>query len=1010
MQKLVLLLLATAAAAIGAFYLLPPLTFTAQSSLPKPVEMPSVVTFRVLMGVGDTQPTVWNGGVTPSGAEIDSIRGWRFQGQDSTDYKATWRLSTRRGPAGAAAKKKKATAAVQDNGVLIAARMGAGDARFNVKTEQGEFSFAASEVVYGEQQSALNGRVLIDRVPATRQLTTSEEEQDFPALAQSGDDVYLAYVEFVHGDRSKALPNQMRREPENFDALARAVGGDQVKLMHYSKAKRAWDNLEAVTATGQDIMRAAVAVDGQKRVWVIWSAFRDTGYDIFARFKGPDGKWSAEQRVTSDNGNDLNPVAATDAKGRVWVAWQGYRAAGGLDILAAAQEGDRLGRELRVSASPMSDWDPAIAADAKGDIAIAWDTYDKGDYDVYYRRLRWSGSAAKMDAPVAAAASDKFEARPSISFDGQGRLWVAYEGSEQKWGKDFGAYETSGIALYQGHTIRLKCFDGRRALVTEDALDGVLPANWLRQQARGRRAQARKRQQAASPYKGPDPTLARRRAPSGTPQPGPNPRNSFPRLATDPSGFVYLTYRSSDGGRSNVGTTWHSQMVYFDGQSWAGPVVVPHSDGLLDLRPALLATGNGNLMIAMTSDHRQESIAGQPNAVNTDIYAAEFSLAGENKRSDKLQPAPVDRPGGPSDETRAELAMVGKLRAYRVPLGGKNLRLMRGEFHRHTEISGDGGGDGPIIDAYRYMIDAAYMDWGGCCDHDNGGGREYFWWLSQKLTEAYTLGDKHVEMFSFERSVRYPEGHRNVVFARRGVRPLPRLPKTDDDSAPNPAPDTQMLYKYLKHFDGIAAVHTSGTDMGTDWRDNDPQVEPVVEIYQGDRQNYEIPDGPRSNNAKDSIGGWRPLGFVSLALQKGYRLGFQASSDHVSTHMSYCNLWVTEPTRAGILEAFKKRRIYGATDNILADVRVGTHFMGEEFTLTDAPTFSVKLEGTAPFAKVHIIKDNNYVYTTEPKTTAVNFTWKDTAPTRGKAAYYYVRGEQQDGEIVWVSPMWITVN
>src|SRR2546429_4274143 len=52
------------------------------------------------------------------------------------------------------------------------------------------------------------------------------------------------------------------------------------------------------------------------------------------------------------------------------------------------------------------------------------------------------------------------------------------------------------------------------------------------------------------------------------------------------------------------------------------------------------------------------------------------------------------------------------------------------------------------------------------------------------------------------------------------------------------------------------------------WRDNDPEREPVVEIYQGDRQNYEIPDGPRANSEKDSIGGWRPKGFVSLALAK----------------------------------------------------------------------------------------------------------------------------------------------
>ena len=147
---------------------------------------------------------------------------------------------------------------------------------------------------------------------------------------------------------------------------------------------------------------------------------------------------------------------------------------------------------------------------------------------------------------------------------------------------------------------------------------------------------------------------------------------------------------------------------------------------------------------------------------------------------------------------------------------------------------------------------------------------------------------------------------------------------------------------------------------------------------------------------------------MSLALQKGYKLAFQASSDHISTHMSYCNLWVTSPTREGVMEAFHKRRVYGATDNILADVRSGSHFMGEEFSVESAPSISVKLWGTAPFAKVHIIKDNNYVYSIEPKTKNVDFVWKDGIAERGKTSYYYIRGEQTDGELVWVSPMWIT--
>jgi hypothetical protein len=126
--------------------------------------------------------------------------------------------------------------------------------------------------------------------------------------------------------------------------------------------------------------------------------------------------------------------------------------------------------------------------------------------------------------------------------------------------------------------------------------------------------------------------------------------------------------------------------------------------------------------------------------------------------------------------------------------------------------------------------------------------------------------------------------------------------------------------------------------------------------------------------------------------------------DHTSTHMSYCNLWVTAPTREAIMEAFRNRRIYGAT----ADVRSGNHSMGEEFTIAEPPVISVKLRGTLTFAKVHIIRNNESVHSIDSRNGNVEFTWKDTAPVKGKTSYYYVRGEQVDGELVWVSPMWIT--
>ena len=104
----------------------------------------------------------------------------------------------------------------------------------------------------------------------------------------------------------------------------------------------------------------------------------------------------------------------------------------------------------------------------------------------------------------------------------------------------------------------------------------------------------------------------------------------------------------------------------------------------------------------------------------------------------------------------------------------------------------------------------------------------------------------------------------------------------------------------------------------------------------------------------------------------------------------------------------KKRHVYGSTDNILADFRCGSNMMGDAFSTSSPPELKVKLAGTGPFAKVQVIKDNKYVYTAEPKKAEVEFTWKDTAAKSGKTSYYYVRGVQQDGEIVWGSPMWVT--
>jgi hypothetical protein len=351
------------------------------------------------------------------------------------------------------------------------------------------------------------------------------------------------------------------------------------------------------------------------------------------------------------------------------------------------------------------------------------------------------------------------------------------------------------------------------------------------------------------------------------------------------------------------------------------------------------------------------------------------------------------------------------MRAYRIEAGGKTYRLLRGEFHRHSELSFDGGSDGTLEDLWRYAIDAGGLDWMGDGDHDNGGGKAYTWWLVQKTSDLYHNPPAFVPMFTYERSVSYPGGHRNIMFPYRGVRTLPRLVdeagvKTDVKGKDE---DAAMLYGYLTELGGLCASHTSATNMGTDWRENNPDVEPIVEIYQGARESYEHLGSPRAaHSPDDAAGGWKPLGMVWNALAMQYRLGFQSSSDHGSTHISFAVALAEEPTRRGIFDAFKKRHCYAATDNIVLDVRSGDHLMGDEFTASGPVTLKVSAVGTGPIKRVAIIRNFAYVFTTEPRSDRVDFTWTDDNPDpNNTVSWYYVRVEQEDGELAWGSPMWI---
>jgi hypothetical protein len=84
------------------------------------------------------------------------------------------------------------------NGVILTLSDAAG-AEINVNTAQGNFTVPLRDIPYGKSIKALNGRVMVERVPAAAQLTSSPEEQDYPAAcADKSGNVWIAYLEFKH--------------------------------------------------------------------------------------------------------------------------------------------------------------------------------------------------------------------------------------------------------------------------------------------------------------------------------------------------------------------------------------------------------------------------------------------------------------------------------------------------------------------------------------------------------------------------------------------------------------------------------------------------------------------------------------------------------------------------------------------------------------------------------------------------------------------------------------------
>ena len=925
--------------------------------------------FRLEFGIADPRPADWSGRLQSTTGNVLRLDPWHFSEEDQLLSENSWSARSRiYGPRipsyyeyptrnlpfeddeliGASRAYSRLIAP----GLVITAARGTA---LRVETAQGDFELQGDSLSPGQPRLLLNGRVQAQDVPVHQLLTGTDTFDDFPCVLSLPDgEVQVGWIEYQN---------------EGQRILARRLQRGRWSRPLELRAAQDLDSLQAIS--GAD-----------NRIWWIWSEQREDNWDLYAR-------WSRQEelgpvlRLTEDPQPDLYPRAASNGGG-AWLAWQGFRE-GQSDILLKRLDGEQWSAgETRISPSQANDWRPALAVDGEGNAYVAWDSYERGDYDIFMRRVSEQGPGPLI--PV--AQSRRFEAYPDLLCDRQGRLWVAWNETGSNWGKDTGFWvDRSRATFNQERTIRLAVYQGGRWSEPVTALPEFLEQYFS--------SETNKRLSLSRP---PRAGSVRFRN-----------DNELPRLAADGQGRIWLFFRHQAPGAGNTSSyrpVWELYATSYQGDSWSDPVALPLGLGRLDMPLSVSAMEDGPLWLAWLTDHRSPHETSSLASLQEDVVLGRWLTPRENRdpllqeRNVPIEPIESYHPNEEQD--------VVRIRNYRIQAGDRSFQIVRGDMHRHTDFSRDGALDSSLDETYRYALDAAALDFLAVTDHFP---EDYAWWQIQKATDRFHLTGSFVPLVAYERNLSYPNGHRNLVFPKRGVPVLPRTPEENDGRISTGS----ILYDHLRQYGGISMPHTSGTPtMGTDWRDNADDVEPLVEIFQGDRISYEYPGAPLAGDPADPSthrGGYLEEGFVWKAWKKGYRLGVQASSDHWSMHFSYACLLVERLDREGLMDAMRRRHAYAATDNIVLDLQMrdggSVYIMGDAFETSSRPVLKLHAQGTDVVQEAVVIRDNRIVYTQSPGTARVDFTYADADPSKG-THFYYARILQKNGQVAWSSPIWVT--
>lgn len=822
-------------------------------------------------------------------------------------------------------------------------------------------------------------------------------------------------------DKQSALAPQLLTDKKTYDgqpAVCKAedgtiwtvwVGydfpmGDQIFIS--SRQGDTWSSPQIVNSSHSQIVRPTVCAAG-KEIWVFWTetAGKDVARVLFSKRHGT--KWSAPEQLNASTIPAQNQEVTSDGQ-RVFVTWQEFRD-GQYDIVLRTFENGKWSEVTPVTKDMHDDWDPALARDSKGRLWVAWSSYRGGDYDLYLRQADKPGAEE-----IRLSARGEYDLHPALTTDDKGRLWVAWDSVTIPRHGSSGGSTITGANKQKSEEpqmndpenpdqkaleaqIRIVCVDGDKILHIPKTPRSLKPPE---------------------PYK-----LA---------------HTAMPRISVDASGQLWVAYRAlivkpagekktkeqlakmtpaqRNQARRNSrrGPYWWDVFVQSFNGNWSDPQKLPESDGTSE--EAVVVSAAGGALVIYQMEHRAQAAlkkGKEPTVVedhgdhhheygrtlgsNGDIYAVHLKADGKGEAAGKslvVRKAPIDKtvkPRVPRESAR-----------YQTEVNGKKYTLLWGDLHKHSNVSRCSSGNEPAPEEhYKYAHDVCQYDFLAMSDHAEHTS-EYNWWRLQKLADLYNVPGWFSVLYGYEWTASWPIGHHNVIFPSR---PSPILRSNLEGSK-----DTKQLCDALAQSGKPALVipHTMADPrMGTRWDYHDERFERLAEMFQACRGSYEYDGCPRQHTEATAKGG-----FYQDGLAKDYKLGTICSSDH-GWGTAYAVVYATENSRQGAWQGLYDRRCYGSTTyGLIVDFRCGKHFMGEEFSTDKPPQIKLFVRGSAPIREVAILSNGKIVHSQGDEKNPIgkkelNLSWTPGSLPAG-TTYYYARVIQEDDEMAWTSPVWVT--